>query len=475
MSTPLNGDFDVNASSAVYFSSLEIKDVRCFGGRQVLDLTGDDGHPVQWSLLIGENGTGKTTLLECFAWMCPVPDRDDPLSDGAEEALTPSLTRAGNELLETLPRDKQEEVRLSAKLTFGSVGFRPRTESGVESDSSTHIRIDTVLRFDKAGELQEIELDSSHKKEKLPETFLNPLIVAYGANRFLGKQNVEEYNASDPSDHQRLSEDSELCDVEELLMALDYAKKANPGGPEAKALDSLKAAISKILPEDPAVKIEIQPRDVLGTGRQSGVYAKTFSGLVPLSALSLGYRSTAGWVIDFAARLFKRYPESEDPLSEPAVVLIDEIDLHLHPLWQLQIIKDLSVLFPSTQFVATSHSPLIVQVADNAKLTLLRKRDGKVQMEDHSDEPSRLRVDQILTSLLFRVPSSRSPRVQALFDERVELLDKVDRTQEDENRLEEIGREIDELEVATDPEDRAAMELIRQFAASLEQAKEDGP
>ena len=96
-------------------------------------------------------------------------------------------------------------------------------------------------------------------------------------------------------------------------------------------------------------------------------------------------------------------------------------------------------------------------------------------MEDHSDEPSRLRVDQILTSLLFRVPSSRSPRVQDLFNERVELLDKVDRTQEDENRLEEIDREIDELQVATDPEDQAAMELIRQFAASLEQAKEDGP
>ena len=474
----------MNASSAVYFSSIEIENVRCFGGRQVLDLTGDDGRPAQWSLLIGENGTGKTTLLECLVWMCPVPDRDDPLPDGAipsdiepptKEALTPSLTRAGNKLLETLPRDKQEKVRLSAQLTFGSVGFGRDFKPGAESDSSTHISIDTTLRFNKAGELQEIKLDSSHKKEELSETFLNPLIVAYGANRFLGKQNSEEFYASDPSDHQRLSEDSELCDVEELLMALDYAAKANPDGPESKALESLMDAVSKILPEDPAVKVEIHPPDILGIGRRGGVYAKTFTGLVRFPALSLGYRSTAGWVIDFAARLFNRYPDSENPLSEPAVVLIDELDLHLHPLWQLQIINDLSVLFPSTQFVATSHSPLIVQVADESKLTLLRKQDDKVQMEDHSDGPSRLRVDQILTSLLFKIPSSRSPRVKALFDKRVELLDKVDRTQADENRLEEIGREIDELEVATDPEDRVAMELIRQFAASLEQAKEDGP
>ena len=474
----------MNASSAVYFSSLEIENVRCFGGRQVLDLTDDDGRPVQWSLLIGENGTGKTTLLECLAWMCPVPDREDPLPNGAaaegiqpptEGALTPTLPRAENVLLETLPRDKQEKVSLSARLTFGSVGFRLSTEPGVGNDSSTHISFETNLSFDKAGELQDLKSASSPPIEDLPMKFLDPLIVAYGANRYLGKQNSEAVYAADPSDHRRLSEDSELCDVEELLMALDYAAYADSSGPESRALASLKGAISKILPEEPAVEIVIHPPDVLGSGRRGGVYAETYTGTVPMSALSLGYRSTAGWVVDLASRLFKRYPESANPLSEPAVVLIDEIDLHLHPLWQLRIIRDLSALFPSTQFVATSHSPLIVQVADNARVTLLRKHEDIVKIEDHSDVPSKLRVDQILTSLLFRVPSSRSQSVQRLFDERLELLDKTDRTEEDENRLAEISQQMDELPVAEDPEDQAAMELIRQFAASLEQGKEDGP
>ena len=474
----------MNVIPAVYFSSLEIENVRCFGERQVLDLTGDDGRPVQWSLLIGENGTGKTTLLECLAWMCPVPDRENPSPGGSatvgvqpptEGTLTPTLPRAGNELLETLPRDTQEKVRISARLAFGNVGFRPSTEPEAGNDSSTHIRFETNLSFDKAGELQDLKSASSPPREDLPQGSVDPLIVAYGANRFLGKQNSEEFYASDPSDRQRLSEVTELRDIEEVLMNLDYATKANPSGPESKVLASLKGAISKLLPEDPVVEIVIHPPNELSTRRRAGVYAKTFTGLVRMSALSFGYRSTSGWVIDFAVRLFNRYPGSADPLSEPAVVLIDEIDLHLHPLWQLQIIRALSALFPSTQFIATSHSPLIVQVADHAKLTLLRKQEDKVTIEDHSEEPSKLRVDQILTSLLFRVPSSRSPRVQALFDERVELLDKVDRTQGDENRLEEIRRKIDELEVAPDPEDRAAMELIRQFAASLKQAKEDGP
>ena len=474
----------MGTSPAVYFSSIEIENVRCFGSRQILDLTDGNGHPVQWSLLIGENGAGKTTLLECLAWMRPVPDRDDPLwgvPDGGEsrssnmEDWSPSFSRAENELLETLSRSKQQNAGISAKLTFGKAGFRSDFTARAEDDPTIHVGINATLIYDKNGELQGVGLENSHKKNQLPDEFFDPLIVAYGTNRFLGKQNSEEFYTSDPSDHQRLSGESELLDVEELLMNLDYAARVDSSGPEAKVLDSLKDAISKILPKEPTVEIVIHPPDVLRTGRPGGVYAHTFSGLVPMSSLSLGYRSTASWVVDLAARLYDQYPESEDPFSEPAVVLIDEIDLHLHPLWQFDIMRDLGALFPSTQFVATSHSPLIVQVADNAKLTLLRKQEDEVKIEEHSEEPSKLRVDQILTSLLFRVPSSRSPRVKALFDERVELLDKADRTQADEDRLEEIGREIDKLEVATDPEDRAAMELIRQFAASLEQAKEDGP
>ncbi len=472
----------MNVTPSVYFSSLEIENVRCFGGRQKIDLT-VNGRPAQWSLLIGENGSGKTTLLECLAWMIPVRDRENPSSREAaaggnqpptEGDLTPTLPRAGNELLETLPRVTQENVRLSAKLTFGSVEFRPGTEPRVENESSTHISLETKLSFDKDGELHDLELATSHRIKDLPQTFLDPLIVAYGANRFLGKQNSEEFNASDPSDHQRLSEVSELCDVEELLIALDYAAKANPPGLEAKVLASLKSVISKILPEDPAVEIVIYPPDILRTGRQGGVYAKTFTGLVRLSALSLGYRSTAGWVIDFAARLFKQYPESEYPLSEPAVVLIDEIDLHLHPLWQLQIIRDLSALFPATQFIATSHSPLIVQVAEDANLILLEKQEGQVKIENDPNVPRNLRVDQILTSLLFGVPSSRSPRIQSLLDERAELLDNMDRTAEEENRLRDIRRQISDLPVAHDPGDLVAMDLIRQFANNLEQEEENG-
>ena len=72
-------------------------------------------------------------------------------------------------------------------------------------------------------------------------------------------------------------------------------------------------------------------------GGSPRVEARTPDGWVPLRQLGFGYQSQIAWVVDFASRMFERYPDSPDPLAEPAVVLVDEIDLHMHPRWQRQI------------------------------------------------------------------------------------------------------------------------------------------
>src|ERR1051326_2947387 len=61
------------STSLIYFTSLELDSVRCFGRPQRLDLTDATGNPAQWTLLLGDNGVGKTTLLQCLSWMRPVP------------------------------------------------------------------------------------------------------------------------------------------------------------------------------------------------------------------------------------------------------------------------------------------------------------------------------------------------------------------------------------------------------------------
>jgi predicted ATP-binding protein involved in virulence len=186
-----------------------------------------------------------------------------------------------------------------------------------------------------------------------------------------------------------------------------------------------------------------------------------------MSSLSLGYQTTLAWTTDLAWRLLRRYPGSEDPLAEPAVVLVDEIDLHLHPRWQLRIIDDLSEIFKKTQFVATAHSPLIVQVAQAANLVLLRKRESDVEIVNDPEVVRSWRVDQILTSELFDVPRSRDEQTERLFKRRDELIDNPSRSAAEESELERIRIQISKLPTAQDPRDQEAMDFIRRAAAIL--------
>ena len=359
-----------------YFSTLEIENVRCFGERQVLNLT-HKGRPARWSLLIGENGAGKTTLLECLAWMRPVlgevngvsgitsgPERLGGSIPHSSDSLSSALTDEENEVLETLPRAGSREVSLKAKLSFGGVGLWLDDVDESARSPAKDICVGVRLSFDEKAVLLHLNPQES-PIEGLVDVFqesLDPLIVSYGANRYLGYRNSLGSDKLDPQDHKRLSRSTELYDVEEILLALDYAARTDASALEGLYLKRLKEAISRILPNDRDgaddqndKRIQIHPPDVLKTGRPSGVDIKTFTGSIRMSALSLGHRTTAGWIVDLAWRFINRYPESPNPLAEPAVVLIDEIDLHLHPRWQLRIMKDLSFLFPATQFIATSH------------------------------------------------------------------------------------------------------------------------
>lgn len=71
--------------------------------------------------------------------------------------------------------------------------------------------------------------------------------------------------------------------------------------------------------------------------------------------------------------MFDRYPHSDNPLKEAAVVIIDEIDIHLHPKWQRSLLHDLSEFFPNTQFIVSTHSPLIVQSIEGINLYVLKR------------------------------------------------------------------------------------------------------
>jgi len=97
-----------------------------------------------------------------------------------------------------------------------------------------------------------------------------------------------------------------------------------------------------------------------------------------INQLSSGEKTLLILVADLSRRLITANPESDNPLHGDGIVLIDEIDLHLHPSRQRAILQDLTSIFPNIQFIITTNSPIIVQSAENINLVLLEKKEEQI-------------------------------------------------------------------------------------------------
>jgi len=93
--------------------------------------------------------------------------------------------------------------------------------------------------------------------------------------------------------------------------------------------------------------------------------------VLELEQLSEGYRSLLVLVLDFARRLAQAHPNWPNPLEAPGILLIDEIELHLHPKWQQTVIPNLRAAFPNTQIIAATHSPEVLTTVRRENILLL--------------------------------------------------------------------------------------------------------
>ena len=440
----------------VYITSLELENVRCFGSRQVFSLADEKNNPIRWNIVLGDNGVGKTTLLQCLAWMRPVPADTtgklvEPALSGEENTALNSLIRIGNDV----------SVCLTATFSIGA-----SLHSAFNESDPSVVNTEFTMQG-KNGKLETIDpsiFDIDQLSFKPPKDIS---IFGYGAARRPGTVKSERSGFSDPI-ASLFENETELYDAEDILIKLHHLAAIGRQEKDKRRLRQVKELIADILPDiNCADDIEILGPVVIGEPDQpSGVRFKTPYGSVPLSGLSLGYQTTLTWVVDLALRLYGRYPDNSDPLSQPGIVLIDNIDLHLHPLWQRRLMEDLSGRFKAIQFVATAHSPLIVQAAEDANVTVLQEVSGEVVISTHAGSVRDWRADQILASDLFDVPA-RSSAIERLRRERDALLDKLDRNEEEQNRLKVLEERLNALPTGESVVDREAMALIRSVAQEL--------
>ena len=99
---------------------------------------------------------------------------------------------------------------------------------------------------------------------------------------------------------------------------------------------------------------------------------------MPVSVLSDGYRCTISLIADIAYRMALLNPQLLDSVltETDGIVLIDEIDLHLHPTWQKRVLKDLMDIFPKVQFIVSTHAPEVINSVKSDSVIILK--DDKV-------------------------------------------------------------------------------------------------
>jgi hypothetical protein len=386
----------------------------------------------KWTLVLGENGTGKSSILRSVALVT------------AGSATLPELL----DRPDTWIRQGASECAVEADLV---------TAEGDQRHISLHWARGEDIRkiFDKNKAAMD-QLDAA-----LSHTSRNYFTIGYGATRRLaGKRSATARSEvfSQPRAQcvsTLFSNDAVLNPVDTWAMDLEYRRSE-------EGIEIVRNALADLLPGVKLSRIDREKRELL---------FHTQDGELPLEQLSEGYQNMAGWCGDLLYRITSTYPDYKRPLQARGLLLLDEIDLHLHPVWQRVLRQFLDEKLPNFQIIATTHSPLTAQQAGEGELYFLRRGEtGPAELEQYQGAPNKLLIHQLLMSPAFGLTSMNSKEVEDLKDEYRSLKDTRETLPPDkQERLEELRDELSDIPDWTrgTEQDRKQTELLARIEESL--------
>src|SRR5215213_3002591 len=402
-----------------------------------------------WNILFGDNGVGKSNFLKAIAvGLC---------GEGAKayaDRLIKTKTASGTD-------------NVSGTITIEAV----TDTNGEKKDKTFKIKL---FRSDIGGVI------SAHPPRPLESE--GWLALGFPPMRIISwrREENDKSSATDrpvPSDLLPLiagESDPRLDNLKTWLIELDNQinrdfTKGVVDPPSLKLRRDFFHVIGALTPN-----VEIDFGSVKDNGKT--VFVKTADGEVPIEAVSQGTSSLMGWVGVLLRRLYDLYGKTEKPREQHALVLIDEIDAHMHPEWQRQLIPKIRELFPNLQVIASTHSPLLVPSLKPDEIVRLRREPGVpgIVVEVPQYDFQHYRTNQVLTSPLFGVESSLSPAMAKLTRRYTELMAKEQRSEKEEAELAGIALQLN-IKLPTPKEDAAARVAYNMIQLAISKKLESIP
>lgn len=414
----------------MFLQDIELINFKCHTHLKLdFSVTGEGAPIRKTTFLLGENGIGKSAVLKAIA-----------LVTAGSNALADVL---GNP--DSWIQNKKKFCQVIANIVTAE-------------NEKRHIE----LKIKRGSSIREILRDNQDTLEQLDDAIKkadrNYFILAYGASRRLNRNQTklvskELFNRSPRSQgiQSLFNADALLVSLTEWAMDLDYSSNG-------KNLTVVKDALNQFLVED--VKFKKIDKE------KGQLLFSTPDGEVPLEQLSDGYQNVTAWVGDLMFNITTSFRDYKSPLNARGVLLIDEVDLHLHPRWQRKLHSFLEAKLPNFQVIVTTHSPLTAQQAKENELYALRRNEKAIELIPFVGDPSKMLLHQILMSPVFGVESDESIEVEKTKKRVRELALKSTPTAKEKAEVKELEKRVADLPMnvrtnsTLDPEDVMLLKSI---------------